>query len=191
MFKMDKDDIKYSESTDLEQEEESKIKKAIRRVFITTLALILLVMILTYFLGFEVYPYLRGKAVSERINEDYEVLLKNGGRIIFNPDVYAQLKSLYLGQQQHEIKVCLEGEKRGDNYYINSLRVPEISSQSVVHVSAELCDKKTIIPLHSHPYKSCLFSEQDINSYEAVKRINPNAIIGLMCEIDGFSFYWG
>ena len=67
--------------------------------------------------------------------------------------------------------------------------MPKAFGQSVSHVSAELCNSNTIVALHSHPYKRCIFSEQDIKSYEAARQINPDAIIGLMCEADRFGFY--
>ena len=173
-----------------EPEEESKLKRILKRVFLAIIGLFMLFLILSYFLpGYHLLSLLEGRIVSATLQSDHTVPLKAGGKVIFVPEVYEELKQIYLSIQKTEFKVCLQGEKRGDAYHIKNIYVPETYERSFRHVSAELCDESTIIPLHSHPFMRCLFSAQDIRSYRAFRRINPEAMTGLMCAVDRFSFY--
>jgi|SRR3989344_2225620 len=171
-------------------EEESKLHKAIKRIFIIIMALFLIMLILTYLVpGNNILSILEGRFVSVPIEEDFTANLDNGGKVVFSSSVYEELKQIYLKEQKNEFKVCLVGNKILDRYYITELRTPKTISQDVFSVYAEQCSKETLIPLHSHPFKHCIFSSQDIKSYELFKEINKDAIIGLMCEPARFNFY--
>jgi len=152
------------------------------------IAIFMLSIIIIYFLPGDVIPILKGKAESSSLSDDFTISFY-GGSVIFDENVYQELKDLYLSNEGPEIKVCLKGEKQGTEYYVTSLEVPKIFSQSVFHVSSEGCSSDILIHLHTHPYKHCLFSDQDIKSYGQFKKTNPDAIIGLMCEVDRFNFY--
>jgi proteasome lid subunit RPN8/RPN11 len=52
-----------------------------------------------------------------------------------------------------------------------------------------MCNKETIIDLHTHPFLHCIFSNQDIDSYEKYRKYNPDAIMALMCEENRVSMY--
>ena len=154
------------------------------------MALFLILIVLTYLVpGNNLLDIIEGRFVSYPLEEDFFVSLRSGGKVIFGSEVYEELKIIYLEEQKNEFKVCLIGNKFGDDYKINDLKKPVIYNQDVFSVSAEQCGKETLIPLHSHPKNRCIFSFQDIKSYEAFKKINPDAIIGLMCEQKRFSFY--
>ncbi|MEK6963784.1 MAG: hypothetical protein AABX70_05115, partial [Nanoarchaeota archaeon] len=134
-----------------------------KKPFLVFIGIILIVLIFTY-LTPELLPYLQGRLATHEVQSDYTINLKNGERIIFNMAVYEQLRSLYLTTQTHEFKACLEGEKIGLNYVVHSLQMPKVYSESVYHVTSELCDANTIIDLHSHPPEHCIVSEQDEKS---------------------------
>ncbi|HLC37366.1 MAG TPA: hypothetical protein VJJ53_01145 [Candidatus Nanoarchaeia archaeon] len=171
-------------------EEEGKLRKVIKRAFIIATALFLVMIVLTYLVpGNNMLSILEGRFVSSSIDEDFTVTLDNGRKVIFSNGVYKELKQIYFKEQKNEFKVCLIGNKIQNNYYINKLGTPRIISQDVFSVYAEQCSKETLIPLHSHPFKHCIFSSQDIKSYEIFKEINKDAILGLMCEPARFSFY--
>ena len=99
----------------------------------------------------------------------------------------------FFANQKTEFSVCLIGSFFKNTYYIQELYYPEIIQQAFDHVRFKSCPnnsiKNTIIVLHTHPYKNCIFSEQDINSYEQNKQSYPDIMIALMCENNRFTFY--
>jgi len=168
------------------EEELRKLKR--KKIFIAISSIILAVLVITYLVpGSHVLSILEGQATSYKLNPDLTIDLKNG-KIVFDNSTYEQLKQMYFAEQRSEFKACLEGHKDGLNYFITGVYVPETYSQSFSHVTAELCNSSTIIPLHTHPYKNCIFSYQDIRGLDAIRKVNPDAIIGLMCEPDRFNF---
>ncbi len=190
----DQDIISEKELKDLEKEldekEESRLVKAIKRIFIIFISLLLLILILTYFVpGYPINDIIAGMIESSRIDENFAAALNNGNRVIFEPAVYNELKDIYYKNQRTEFKVCLKGYKINDDYRINELYIPKTYFQSFANVVSQECSSDTLIPLHKHPDKRCIFSVQDINSYNAFKRINNESIIGLMCGKDRFGFY--
>lgn len=170
-------------------EEESKLRRILFKIFLIIVSLFLLFLFISYLVpGNYILNILEGRIVSAELNEDLTLNLKNE-KVIFKPEVYFELRDLYFKEQKNEFKVCLIGYKIENDYYISDLDIPKTYDQSFASVTANLCNKNTIIPLHSHPYKHCIFSQQDIKSYEAFKEINQDAIIGLMCEVNRFNFY--
>ncbi len=163
--------------------------KAVEKLILVLSGVFLVLLVISYFVPGNIFYILEGRLVSERLNADFSINLKNGGRVVFEKPAYEKLKEFYFSEQKNEFKACLLGKKEGKDYFVFDLYLPKTFGQSVSHVSAELCSKDTIISLHTHPYKRCIFSEQDIKSYEAVRQVNPEAIIGLMCEADRFGFY--
>ena len=88
-----------------------------------------------------------------------------------------------------EFKVCLKGEIRENDYFIDELIVPEIYSQEYNKVISEPCDKDTLIDLHSHPFRRCLASFQDILNIRRLKSVNEDILLAVMCEEDRFYLY--
>lgn len=185
-----RDDLKNVKIVSKKIDEEEELRKLKRKkTFIAILSIILAVLVITYLVpGGYVLSILEGQATSYELNSDLTIDLKNGGKIVFDNSTYEQLKQMYFAEQRSEFKACLEGYKKGLNYFITDVYLPETHSQSFSHVTAELCNSSTIIPLHTHPYKHCIFSYQDMKGLDAVRKVNPDAIIGLMCEIDRFNF---
>ncbi len=172
-----------------EEEEESPFRKTLKRIYILVIAFFLIILLLSNILGGHVISVLSGKIVSSTLNADYSLDLKNGGKVVFDSAIYEKLREVYLANQKTEIKACLKGEKKDNDYFISSFYVPKIYEKDVYSVTAELCDKETIISLHTHPYLHCIFSNQDIESYNRYRQINPEVMIALMCDETRFTFY--
>jgi len=180
------DDLREITEKDIDKTaKETKYEK----IIIAAVSIFLVLLVVPYFIfGDNIFYVIEGKLVSEKIKNDFSVSF-DSGKVIFENGTYNKLKEFYFANQKNEFKVCLIGNKKKNNYFISDFYSPKTFGQSVSHVSAELCNDSAIVALHSHPYKRCIFSEQDIKSYEAGKQANPDAIIGLMCEADRFGFY--
>jgi len=183
------EDLKELSEEELQREEgEGRIAKLVKRLIIALIGVFLIFLMFSYLVpGSYTISILEGLLVSSKLN-NYTAPF-SGGTVYFNEEVYGELKGIYFENQRNEFKVCLGGEKQGDNYFINSIYVPRIIQQTYNSVTAEQCNSTTLIPLHKHPYRRCIFSSQDLRSYDAFKRINDEAIIGLMCEAERFTFY--
>lgn len=125
---------------------------------------------------------------SKNINDDYTIDLEKGKKVIFTKEIYENLKKRYV-LEENEFKVCLLGQKQKNNYIIKDYYVPKIISSTFVSVTSVSCNSSTIISMHSHPSMFCIFSRQDIKSYEKLKLTNPEIFIGLICNTDRFNFY--
>ncbi len=109
--------------------------------------------------------------------------------LIFEQNTDQQLQTLYLNQQKVEFSVCLLGTKDLNTYHLTSLYTPKMYKQTFNHVIFEPCNKDTLIMLHSHPYKSCLASDTDINTLKQTKQTNPDILMVVMCEPQRYSVY--
>ena len=138
--------------------------------------------------GYDLLSVLEGKAASDVV-VNHQLTLSDGRTIIFTPEVFTQLKTLYFENQHQEFSACLLGSQTATVYTLDRLILPRTYEQDVFHVRADLCPKETVIALHSHPYKHCIFSAADINYYQAFAKINKDGLIGVMCEPDRFGFY--
>ncbi|MBS3144120.1 hypothetical protein J4208_00895 [Candidatus Woesearchaeota archaeon] len=153
------------------------------------IALFLLFLLLVYLApGYDLLSVLEGKAASDVV-VNHQLTLSDGRTIIFTPEVFTQLKTLYFENQHQEFSACLLGSQTATVYTLDRLILPRTYEQDVFHVRADLCPKETVIALHSHPYKHCIFSAADINYYQAFAKINKDGLIGVMCEPDRFGFY--
>ena len=107
---------------------------------------------------------------------------------IFDERTEEVLKSYYFSEQETEISLCLEGYKAED-YRITSLYQPKIYQAAYNQVSFEPCSAETMIILHTHPYKRCIASGQDLEMLEKSKLSNPEVLMVVMCGPDRFSVY--
>ncbi len=173
------------EKPDLEElPEESKFKRFI--IFIAGIALIVL-MVSYIFVSYPLSSIIEGKIESTPLEEN--VILLDTFSIIFDEQTRKELQSIYFAEQKVEFSVCLSGEKEGDDYYITSLYQPLMYEQGFSHVFFEPCSEETMIILHSHPYKSCIASQTDLNTLEKSKEENPEVLMVVMCEPARFSVY--
>ncbi len=167
--------------------EELLEEKPKNKILLIALGLFMLFIVVTYFLPGDVFSIIEGRLESSKL-EGFEAEYDRG-KVVFSRGVYEMLREIYINNQKTETKVCLTGEKVGDDYYIDKIYIPETYSATVYQVISEGCNKDDLIAMHTHPERHCLFSEQDIESYENFREVNPDAMIGLMCEINRFSFY--
>ena len=168
-------------------EEESPLKKTLKKAFIMVIAILLIFLFSTYLLGYYAFDYFSSQSESDEINE---LTFEDAGKIIiFEEEVYRELQEIYFSNLEHEFKVCLFGEIKDNTYSITGLVEPEIFSQSPFHVSAEPCAPEAIVDIHSHPFKKCIASAQDISYLERLKQRNPMALMAVMCAQDRMSFY--
>ena len=181
------DDLKGLSEEDLLKE----IRKPFSRLGRLLLGLFILLIFLPFLFPGDFLTILEGRLDSARLSPHFTAPLEEGGRVLFDQGVYESLRRLYREHPRTEIKVCLLGDKLGRTYHVTGIYEPETYAQSVFSVTAENCPPNTIIALHTHPYRHCLLSVQDIQSYEASRRIHPEALVGVMCEESRFSFYGG
>jgi proteasome lid subunit RPN8/RPN11 len=202
VFSMKKDPIdhehdlfhRHNEHIDEEWEEEHPAWTWIKRIFLFLISLFLIYLMFTYMgIGPDVLRVFEGQAASERIDGNYTLYIDNSTKVVFTEELYGNLFDVYLGNQEHEFKACLYGdivEEAGITaYQLDRVGIPTIYEQDVYHVASAGCDAQTLVSMHSHPYKKCLFSTQDISSYESFLEIAPDALLAIMCEEDRFSFY--
>lgn len=165
----------------------SKLFRILVGIFVV---FVIISVVITFLGGGRFIDFLEGRIVSSTIDKDYNIILNDGSEIIIGKENYDGLRELFLENQRYEFKVCLLGYK-DENYIITGLYVPKIYSRTVFSVTSEFCNDETIVSMHSHPPDRCVFSSQDIISYNEFKNISPNAIIGLMCNTNRFTFYSG
>ena len=172
--------------------EEHPTWKIVKRIFIIIIGLFLFYLIISYFgLGEYIFSILIGQLTSDTINEENTIFLANHTTITFSEEAYQKILELYGSNQKHEFAACLSGTYFINNgnktYLLTKVNVPEIFSQEFNRVISVGCDNETLIFLHSHPYKHCLFSTQDLDTHKLRK--NPVELSALMCEEDRFTFY--
>ena len=108
---------------------------------------------------------------------------------IMEAEVMEELKEIYLSNQAVEFKACLKGNKVDEIYIIDELYIPETFSQQFNRVVAEPCSSDSLVSLHSHPYKRCVPSQQDIRNFNLFKERSPEALMIVMCEPNKFSIH--
>ena len=164
------------------EEEESKYRK----ILVYGVAVFLILLMVSYSaIGLGLGDIIVSLVITSPIN-DHTII--DDVTVVFENNTLEQLQEIYLETQQYEIKVCLLGEYDG-NYTVTSLYEPTIYFQAFNRVISEGCSAETIVSLHSHPHRHCIASQQDLFSLELQQGKNPNAIIGVMCEIDRINFY--
>lgn len=159
-----------------------------KKIFIGILSIFLLFLFLSYFLlSYPLFPILESLFESREAKED--LLVIEGISIKFENKTYNILQENYHKNQSVEFISCLIGEKEGSKYTINNIYTPEVIEQSFNHISFKSCSKDTLIILHSHPYRRCIASQQDILTLNNLKQENPNRLMIIMCEPNRFSIY--
>ncbi len=158
---------------------------------IVALLLITLVVSLTFLSG-PVSGVLEGIIESEPIIKQRVVV--DHIELIFEDNPYEQLQELYEQEQKTEFSVCLQGDvtDKADvtRYEVKTLYSPKMFQQTFNHVSFEPCNKDSFAILHTHPYKSCIASQTDLNTLENSKLNNPKMLMIVMCEPKRVSVYY-
>jgi proteasome lid subunit RPN8/RPN11 len=165
------------------EEKESIFKK----ILVVLVAIFLLFLVLSYILAsYPLFPIIASLSES-KIAENETIKLEDFS-IIFTEGTYEELQEIYHLDQSVEMAACLKGEYNQD-YIIDEVYQPEIFEQTFNHVSFKACSQDTLILLHSHPFRRCIASSQDLQTLENIKQRNPDSIMVIMCEPDRFSIY--
>lgn len=174
----------------IEPEDEGKEEQPsfLKKIGLFAVGILLILFIISFvFVSYPIGDILRGQAESTLLQDHH---LRAGDiTIFFSEDTAQHLEQLYLQEQKAEFSFCLSGEKEGETYSISSLYQPRIFAQAFNHVSFEPCSPDTLIMLHSHPYKSCLASETDLETLRKTQERNPDILMVVMCESKRFSVY--
>ncbi len=141
----------------------------------------------TYFVFFPVSKTVEGSFNSALLDSD--ILRIYDLELHFLNNTAAEITSLYHNEQQAEFSLCLFGKRDGSKYLINSFFQPTQYSRSFSQVVFECCPKETLILFHTHPFKSCLASTQDIETLQESQRENPELLMVIMCEPTRFAVY--
>lgn len=183
------------ESVEHEVEEvEHYLIRFFKKFSLIFLGIFLVLLMVSYiFVSYPLSGIIRGQLESTPLDNGIIEVVDENLQIIFNQQTLDQLTEIYLNEQEVEFSVCLSGqminESDLDVYYLDSLYVPEMYEQTFNHVRFKSCPVETLVMLHSHPYKSCLASETDINTLESSKSGNSDLLMVVMCEPGRFSVY--
>ncbi|GEM_PF-917154 len=178
-----KDEIELLDGVDTLAREEQK--NSIKTSFLIA-ALLLLLTIPYFLLGPQVFSIIEGKTQSTIVSK--EITYKNW-TVQFDEPILLELKTMYLTQSSFEFAACLQGTFDEEKYHFTTIYLPQIYTQAFEHVLFQSCPSNAIAMLHSHPYKHCIFSEQDIETYRRSKQANKNILMIVMCEENRFGFY--
>ncbi len=175
----------------LRKEEPKEGKPSRLRAVLLILAAVFLISIFIFY--FVTDPTLRnilsGLIDSSTISKSHEASIGNGKSLFFLNGTYDQLIGIYDRNPELEFKVCLKGEVLNGDYRIFEVYEPTMVFQSHSKVISEPCPPDTLVDMHSHPFRHCLPSEQDIRSFEEFRKSNPDALMAVMCERGRFSFH--
>ncbi len=195
------EDLKtLKESHLLAQPKPSPLTSFLTKLFFTLGGLLIILLLASFvFLSYPIDHIIASKLESQ--SPLANTLIINNITILFEQHTQQQLQEIYNNQQKVEFSVCLLGtlEQKSENqqnnqqqkqiYHITSLYTPTMYQQTFNHVVFQPCNKDTIIMLHSHPYKSCLASDTDINTLTQTQQSNSNILMIIMCEPNRYSVY--
>lgn len=170
-----------------EFEEAKKNQKSKKYLMLIAATLSILLMISYIYISFPVFGIISGQIESQKINDN--VISSRGINIIFQNNTELEVLKTYQENPNVETSLCMIGEIIQNNYYIQQVYQPIIYSQSFRHVTHAPCSQETIAMFHTHPYKSCLASRQDIRTLRQNQQNKPELIMIIMCEPDRFSIY--
>ena len=171
---------------DLEIEEETEAQKRFRRISKIVITIMLILMMLSFVIPFDVVFSL---LESDKVKDNQ---IQAGDKVVmFRSEVLENLKQFYIENQMTEIKMCLTGYVENEEYRVTGFYAPITHFKTPISIRSEACNDETIITMHTHPFRNCLFSYQDIVSYTYYKRLNPKAITAIMCDLERFAFYSG
>lgn len=181
------DDLKEITEEDL-LKDEPILSPKVKRIFVIFASLIMIFLIASFiYIKFPIFGVLLGQTQSRPLQGN--VLSLKGVNVYLEGNSFDEIINTYNNNPSVETSLCLEGESRGNEYFISNAYEPKIISQSYTHVTHESCSVDTIILFHTHPYKSCLASDMDLNTLERNQISKPETIMIIMCEPNRFSLY--
>lgn len=182
------DDLKELKEKDLLKEEELFFSLKAKRIMVVFSSILMIFLIASFiYIKFPIFGVLLGQTQSRPLQGN--VLDLKGVKVYLEGDSLNEVLSTYENNPSVETSLCLEGFSEGNEYFIMSAYVPEIISQSYNHITHESCSADTIILFHTHPYKSCLASDMDLETLKRNQISKPKTIMIIMCEPNRFSLY--
>ena len=158
-----------------------------KKITIAIIAIALVLLTTSYILlSYPIFPILES-IYESNLAENKTILLEDFS-IVFLEDTYEELQDYYNEDLSVEMAICLKGDI-GSDYHVNEIYQPDIIEQTFNHVKFKPCSEETIILLHSHPFRRCIASEQDLITLDSIKDRNPSSLMVIMCEPDRFSVY--
>ncbi|MCA9478334.1 MAG: hypothetical protein KC535_04255 [Nanoarchaeota archaeon] len=160
------------------------------RFVVPVISVLLLLLLISYFVLGPIHTTIRGQLASSALkNDEYQF---GDYLLLFYNDTAGELESIYQTYQEEklvETSVCLQGLVYNHTYAIQDIYYPKIYSASFSSVTFEPCPKDTVVMLHTHPYKSCLASDQDLKTLEKNKEGSPDLLMLVMCEQRRYTLY--
>ncbi|MBN1175583.1 hypothetical protein JXA48_02985 [Candidatus Woesearchaeota archaeon] len=134
---------------------------------------------------------IEGQLRSSTLN--HNIVMFGDYSLYFSRSVADTLPSLYNQNQISngvESAYCLIGESTGNKAYeITGILYPKIYSQTRTQVNFAPCPPETVVMLHTHPYKSCLASDVDLQTLKQSQVNNKDLLMIVMCESMRFTVY--
>lgn len=159
-----------------ELEEESKLFKVLKFI----LGLFLILLMLSFLI-----PNDAVQSLVEQRQINNNKIEAGQLTVLFENNVYENLKDTYLKNQLTELSLCLRGKIINLTYSISSFYKPKIFFATPISIASSKCDENTIITLHTHPFNNCLFSYQDVISFNSY--YDKQLLTVVMCSIDKFA----
>lgn len=173
-------------------EEERKISPSVRKAIIIFGGLLIIFLFLSLiYLQYPLFNVIHGQIESKNVNNN--ILQLRDFSIIFSDTALSNIRDSFSVNQKVETSRCLKGALRetsdGKTYFITDVYTPKIYDQSFREVISQPCSNDTLIMFHTHPYKSCVASDTDLNTLKKAKEANPDIIMVVMCEKNRFAVY--
>ena len=114
--------------------EESGIKKGI----VLAIGIFLVFLMISYsFLNYGIADYVAGMFASSQVAND-RIFFENGV-VVFQGNTYKHLMDQFLSSDGTEFKACLQGIKKGSEYFVEKVFFPIVLEQTYRSVLAESC----------------------------------------------------
>lgn len=173
------------------QEQDRPRAPRFNRFVIPIGSILLLLLLAGYFVFGPIDHTIRGQIASSAL-KDNEI---NFGEylLLFYNGTGAELESIYQEYQEVQLvetSVCLKGFIYNQTYAVQEIFRPRIIMATFNSVTFEPCPQDTIVMLHTHPYKSCLASDQDKETFAKNKENNPDLLMLVMCEERRYTLYY-
>ena len=161
-------------------EEEPEFQKRIKKIARVIVSMFLILLMLSFLAPNDaIQSLIEQKTIKENR------IVSGKITVLFENNVYQDLKDIYLQNQLTEISLCLKGKIINKTYSITSFYRPKTYFATPISVSSTKCDKNTVITLHTHPFNNCLLSQQDVLSYKSYK--DEKLVTMVMCSVDRFA----
>ncbi|MGV8169687.1 MAG: hypothetical protein ACP5N3_06565 [Candidatus Nanoarchaeia archaeon] len=176
--------INESELLDSKKEINPRTKKML---ILSGGTIIIILFLSLIYLQYPLFNIIQGQIESRSVNNN--VLEMKDFNVVFTDAALLKIRNSYAENPEVETSLCLIGEKKGTDYFISDAYTPVIFEQSFRHVSHQACNSSTIIMFHTHPYKSCVASDTDLNTLKRNQLSNPDMLTIVMCQPNRYSVY--